>query len=596
MAGLEVTIGGDIIDWEKKVKEVELDIKALSNEKAIQIKLGLDTKEITANIKDAKKHLADLKTTIKDTGTSFGGMAPKVANGSNAMTQFNRIIQDAPFGPMGVQNNITAFGESFGYLVAQTGSAKEAMKLMTASLIGSGGIMLAISLVTSGLTYMSQNGLTVGDVFRKLSGDFDENARALRDLGAEVAKNSSAGITEMNSYVSAAKNVNLSMSDRLLAVKHLQDEYPAYFGNLSKEQILNGNVAGAVKEVTAALIAKAKAAALSSKLADLAEKEFLLREQEVKATKKLADAQKSLNQTSTGGGTFGATGQFGEGRLAAAKSNLEDIQAEIKSIIATQNLYTKEIEKSVAASIKLETSVSKSKKAKETGFTPQVIGVKSEIDSIGLAETAGKIMQVAKGVQGAEGVITTSMGNIKIAVDTGFLDMMETMNNFNKSATDIIKGAITETFTSLGTMIGNSMVGAEGGLKDAGKVILGILGSFMSDYGKLMISTGVGLIIGEQMLKSGNGYAMIAGGVALVAVGTAFASKAKSSRESASSSMSGGSTGGYYSSPASSSGSSGGSSSFGGGTVVFEISGQSLIGVLSNTLDQNSKLGGTLGI
>jgi hypothetical protein len=57
----------------------------------------------------------------------------------------------------------------------------------------------------------------------------------------------------------------------------------------------------------------------------------------------------------------------------------------------------------------------------------------------------------------------------------------------------------------------------------------------------------------------------------------------------------GGTTGRDYSSPAStvSTGSGGG---FTNGSVVFEISGTSLIGVLSNSLDKNSRLGGTLGI
>ena len=57
----------------------------------------------------------------------------------------------------------------------------------------------------------------------------------------------------------------------------------------------------------------------------------------------------------------------------------------------------------------------------------------------------------------------------------------------------------------------------------------------------------------------------------------------------------GGSTGRDYTSPASSV-STGGGGGFTNGSVVFEISGTSLIGVLSNSLDKNSRLGGTLGI
>jgi hypothetical protein len=71
--------------------------------------------------------------------------------------------------------------------------------------------------------------------------------------------------------------------------------------------------------------------------------------------------------------------------------------------------------------------------------------------------------------------------------------------------------------------------------------------------------------------------------------------KMETSRNNGGAGGGGGSTGRDYSSPAStvSTGSGGG---FTNGSVVFEISGTSLIGVLSNSLDKNSRLGGTLGI
>ena len=65
---LEVQIGADITDFEKKIKEVEFDIKELSRVKLEKIRLGLDTKEINAQIKDAKNNLNGLKTAVKDTG------------------------------------------------------------------------------------------------------------------------------------------------------------------------------------------------------------------------------------------------------------------------------------------------------------------------------------------------------------------------------------------------------------------------------------------------------------------------------------------------------------------------------------------------
>ena len=104
---LEVQIGADSSDLNKKIKEAELALKELSQVKLERIKLGLDTKEINGNIASVKKSLNDLKTASKDSGNAIAGMAPKVASGGNALMQFSRIAQDAPYGIIGIGNNIT---------------------------------------------------------------------------------------------------------------------------------------------------------------------------------------------------------------------------------------------------------------------------------------------------------------------------------------------------------------------------------------------------------------------------------------------------------------------------------------------------------
>ena len=81
------------------------------------------------------------------------------------------------------------------------------------------------------------------------------------------------------------------------------------------------------------------------------------------------------------------------------------------------------------------------------------------------------------------------------------------------------------------------------------------------------------------------------GGIALKAAAGAIGAKAKGGKSGASSTSTGGNS--YQSSGGSNSGFS---SNNGSGTVVFRIAGQDLIGVLSNTLDKNSRLGGTITI
>jgi uncharacterized membrane protein len=112
----------------------------------------------------------------------------------------------------------------------------------------------------------------------------------------------------------------------------------------------------------------------------------------------------------------------------------------------------------------------------------------------------------------------------------------------------------------------------------------------------MAISIGVGIIAVKLGLKSLNPAVAIAAGVALVALGSFFSSKSKSignSMGGGGSSSTGSAGGGSYSAPSSNTQSSGG---FGGGTVVFEIEGQKLVGVLSRTLDRNQRLASDIGL
>ena len=172
----------------------------------------------------------------------------------------------------------------------------------------------------------------------------------------------------------------------------------------------------------------------------------------------------------------------------------------------------------------------------------------------------------------------------------------QTLADFNESASEIINGSIADTFYQLGANIGDALANGGNVLKAIGKSLLGSLGGILVELGKLAIQTGVGILAVKTSLKTLNPYVAIAAGAALVAIGGAFSSGASSLGSGGGRSGGGSvSTGSSVSSPTSST-SSGGSSSFTGGTVVFEISGQSLIGVLSNTLDKNRRLGGAISL
>jgi hypothetical protein len=596
MAGLEVQIGADKSDFDKKIKEVEKDVADLSKIKLDRIKLGLDTTEINANIKDAKKSLNDLKSTVKDTGTVIGkDFVQKTGNGGNALMQFSRIAQDAPYGIIGIGNNITATVEAFGHLKNSTGSTGSALKAMASSIMGSGGILLGVSLLTTGLTYLAQSGLSMGDVLDMVTGKFDSQKKALNELNIEAAKTAGTEIASMKALVSVSQDETLSREKRLIAVKKLQDEYPAYFGNLSREKILNGDVSIAVDDVSRALIARARASAIAGKLGELAGKRLELEEKREQAILDIKEAQKKSDADSS---VYAAGLRF---NLKAAVDSYKNIVEEIKSLDNQSKKYSDRENTATKESILLLKEKAKVlKEQRPAGVTPQVSGLGATVTPTGLAETGGKVLQIAKNVQGAEGMITTSMGNINVAFDTSGAHMLEILQQLNADMNELITGSIADTFSQLGTSIGEALATGGNVFAAIGTSLLQSLGKFLSEMGGMLIQYGTLAVVKGKLdlaiaaggpLSIGAGLAAIAVGVALKAVGGAISSKAKSGGSGGSVS-----TGASVSSPSSSTGSSSGGSSFQGGTVVFEISGQSLIGVLGNTLDKNRRLGGSLSL
>lgn len=586
---LEVQIGADNSEFKKKIQEVEMDVKDLSKIKLERIKLGLDTKEITGQINDAKKTLNDLKTSVKDTGNSFNAAAPKIANGGNALMQFSRIAQDAPYGIIGIGNNITATAESFGYLKQQTGSTSGALKAMASSLMGTGGILLGVSLLTTGLTLMAQSGLTVGDVINKITGQFDEFGSTLNKISIDAAKNSGQEIAGVKALISVAQDEVKSRKDRLTAVEELQNKYPGYFGNLTKEKILSGDLTAVTKELSKAIIARAEATALADKIGELASKKLDIQIKKEKAVLKLQQAQANVkNAVTVTGGTLGATGLSNEGRLASATSTVRDLNKEIYEIQIQQDRLAGRLNQKESESIKLlekKATVVKEKKAPKTFNTPQVSPLVSEILPTGLV-----IPPINTDA------IKTSIGEIRIAVSSELLAIQELMYNFSEDMSALVENSIGSTFSNLGASIGEALASGQNVFSAIGQSLLQSLSSFLSDMGDLLIKYGILAVAKGKIdlaiaaggpVSIGAGLAAIAVGVLLKAASGALGAKAKGGAGQTSTA-----TGSSANNSSSTSGGGYGWSGGGTNTVVFEIAGTSLIGVLNNTTSRNLRIGG----
>jgi hypothetical protein len=122
---------------QEQLKRFEAGLKKANNPESFN--------RINRAIAETRNRMASFQT-VRD---PFSALTNSTNRANQSLINFGRVVQDAPFGIIGIANNIDPLVNSFQLLRRETGSAGAAFKALGAGLLGPAGIAIGISSVTS---------------------------------------------------------------------------------------------------------------------------------------------------------------------------------------------------------------------------------------------------------------------------------------------------------------------------------------------------------------------------------------------------------------------------------------------------------------
>lgn len=523
--------------------------------------------KVSTGLKNTTDALKTTATEAKKTGDALkSNLNTGAAQAGQSITNLSRIAQDAPFGFIGIANNINPLVESFGRLKAETGSTGGALKALVSGLSGPAGLGLAFGVVTAAISF-AQIGFSAWNRKAKETKEVaDETAKALQSITNELAKEA----TQVTSFIAVLNNESESRERKVAALKELKQINPQIFGDLDLEK---GKVAGLtqaynlyIESLRSTITAKLLQGRIEKELTNLINLQGgALTESE----RGILNIGKAINS-----GIVNNLKQFGsEGANAAIKveeintaldrtkqKNIDNVKTKIASLTAELTKLSGSIKLPTIIPKEQKDKVEKATKAIETFNDVILKTVKNIADqkdlSIILDESTIKeqIKIVRDAIERGVKEFNQPGNDQRILTLTALLTDLEAQQSVDDASQKIQKKAkqqkgkltitvpviitpdavipvkelqlaLQKSFQIIGVGLGEGIANAITEGANFGDVFLSIfqqLGSVVQALGEQILAIGIAAVVASDSLKAifANPYAAIAAGIALVALGS----------------------------------------------------------------------------
>jgi hypothetical protein len=342
-AKLVSELSNDWKQYQKALSDAEAKVRALA------LQMGSSHPVVLQAINDYNQ----LRQVQVELNQKMGNYRDNVGNYASGWMSFNNIIRETPnfaisatTGIQALSNNIPMFADEISKARKEGTSWMGILKQLGANLFSFGGIatlatiaLTALPKILEAMTTRTKESADAMNLKARSVGLAKQEIDKLKEVTENYNEalntnneNAEKEITNLRILEKVATDTSKSMDVRIAAVKRLQELYPAYLGNLSKEEILSGKAALAINEITAALYKKAIAEAASSRSADAAKNVLDLKKEENTLLKEEQKLRENLNKEKNNRGRQGATGGSTTGVTSAELDGYDKLLAKLTGV------------------------------------------------------------------------------------------------------------------------------------------------------------------------------------------------------------------------------------------------------------------------
>lgn len=475
----------------------------------------------TANVIDGNMQRID--RSAQRAGRSIAASAQEVRRSTPNYTELGRVLQDLPFGFIGIQNNLTQ-------LIPSAGLAGLAFSALVSALTFA---QVGTSAWTRGL---GDNKKAL-DNTKKASEEYLQSLNQLSQAHLKGAQDAQKELVELTSLYKITQDANLSLKARQDAVNKLQQQYPDYFKNIKDESFLVGAADKAYKELTESIIATGRARAAQ----DLIVKNTI---RQLENTNKILDLEKQLAKTSEDSSKLrqkaeleiGSQRELTLNKAIVVDTQRANMQKEINNlktdsnILDTRNLeLTKSIMQEVKNGADLADYTAPAEKLGKL-FNPKLdtdgLNRKKDfVDPTYAYRQKVALQGLLDDLNNYQSGVDKFSKNLSDSQQRAIQNMLSFNTSFEQNLEALNSSTISEGITNGFLSIGEALYTGANVFESAGQAILSTVSGFLAELGSMLVKKGVATIAAGtalNFLAPGSGSKQIAGGLGLIAAGSAL--------------------------------------------------------------------------